>query len=223
MIMLTSSNAAPRFLGPLTLVLILAAQPATAQTTLSPADSVQMSAPALAPETAAPMPEAVVQPAPVQAEASPDAPAVVAAAAPVAPAIADTVAFSELRQLDEQWADANVRNDAEKMSQLMAPDYVSINSKGQVMQRPDMLRAIASGRAKTIVNKGFDYHIRVYGNVGVVMHNTSFMGSLNGLDTSGEYRSTHLYVRREGRWQLTSSQSTYVAPPDSRATLSAHR
>jgi uncharacterized protein (TIGR02246 family) len=203
-------TALRRFWGASALLVGLLAQPVAAQTTLAPADSVLTAEPAPAPE-------------PVIATEAAPAPEATVAAAPVA-ATPDTVTVAELRKLDEQWADANVRNDAETMSQLMAPEYVSINSKGQVQQRPDMLRAIANGRAKTIVNKGFDYTIRVYGDVGVVMHNTSFMGSLNGQDTSGEYRSTHLYVRRDGRWQLTSSQTTSVASSDPRTTsLSARR
>lgn len=202
------STAARQFLGGLALVLVIAHHSAVAQTTLTPADS------ELTPTSAPPA---------ASDAASAAEPAAAVVATSTVPAAPDTVVLSELRRLSEKWADAGVRNDAETMSQLMAPEYVSINSKGQVMQRPDMLRAVASGRAKIAVNKGFDYFIRVYGDVGVVMHNTSFMGSLNGVNTSGEYRSTHLYVRREGRWQLASSQTTYVAPIDSRASLSAQR
>ena len=203
------STAARQFLGGLALFLVIADHSAVAQTTLTPVDS------ALTPSSA---------PTAASDAASPAEPAASAAIATSAvPAAPDTVVLSELRRLSEKWADASVRNDAETMSQLMAPEYVSINSKGRIMQRPDMLRAIASGRAKIAVNKGFDYFIRVYGDVGVVMHNSSFMGSLNGVNTSGEYRSTHLYVRREGRWQLASSQTTYVAPIDSRASLSVQR
>lgn len=201
------STASRQFLGGLALFLVIADHSAVAQTTLTPVGSelTPSSAPTAASDAASPAESAA---------------AIAISAVPAAP---DTVVLSELRRLSEKWADASVRSDAETMSQLMAPEYVSINSKGQVMRRPDMLRAIASGRAKIAVNKGFDYFIRVYGDVGVVMHNSSFMGSLNGVNTSGEYRSTHLYVWRKGLWQLASSQTTYVAPIDSRASLSVQR
>ena len=216
----TAFNNSPR-LTLLALILTGSVPAAVAQTTFS-ADTARVAAPTLAsaaPALPAPLTLTPAPPATGAADttetAPPPAETAAVAAAPAA-AASDTVATSELRRLDEQWADAAVRNDAETMSQLMAPEYVFINSKGQIMRRPDMLSAVANGRAKTTVNKGFDYLIRVYGDVGVVMHNTSFVGSLNGQDTSGEYRATHTYVRRAGRWQLTSSQATSVAPPDSR-------
>lgn len=197
-----------RFVGSGLLGLLLSAavpQLAAAQTTLSSADSVQ---------TSAPEPALPAAPEPAAAPEAPEAPEVAGTTSAAAAMAVDTVVASELRRLDEQWAAATVRNDAETLNQLLAPDYVSIDSKGRTVQRTDILRAIANERVKITVNKGYNYLIRVHGDVGVVMHHTSFMGSLNGQDTSGEYRATHLYVRRGGRWQLSSSQTTSVAPPD---------
>ncbi|WP_375418966.1 nuclear transport factor 2 family protein [uncultured Hymenobacter sp.] len=199
----------------LLLVFSIAAWPAAAQTAPALTDSTKAPTPLLADEPAAGEDGAVA------GEAA-DVPAALAAAATSSPL--DSLMVGELRRLNEQWTEATVRNDAQALNQLMAPDYVFVNSKGQVLRRPDILRAVASGRAKAVVNKGFDYQIRVYGDVGVVMHNTSFMGSLHGQSVSGEYRSTDLYVRRNGRWQLTNSHTTYVAPPaEHGAAFSARR
>ena len=210
--MATLSFIARSGAGPLAFSLLALGPPVAAQTTFSA-------------DTAAVRPVPVGQPvapapaAPPTGEADPvvaGALAPTAAATRATPAAPDTASIRELRRLNEQWAEAAVRNDAETMNQLMAPDYVFINSRGQIQQRPDLLNAVTNGRAKTTVNKGFDYLIRVCGDVGVVMHNTSFVGSLNGKNTSGEYRATHTYVRRNGRWQLASSQATSVAAPDPR-------
>ena len=133
------------------------------------------------------------------------------------PSTGDTLTKMELRRLDERWAEATLRNDAEVLSQLMAPEYVAINSRGELVHRIDILRAIAGGTTHIEVNKGYDYRIRVYGDVGIVMHNTSFMGSVGGQNTTGEYHSTYVYSRRSGRWQLVNSQTTHVVPVEVRS------
>lgn len=204
-----------RHIAPLLVLLFsVAAGPAAAQTAPALVDSTQLPAPTPPAGPAVGLEE-------VPASEAADVSAALAAAG--TPTVPDTLTLGELRRLNQQWVDATVRNDAQTISQLMAPDYVSVSSNGQVLQRPDILRAIADGRAKALVNKAFDYQIRVYGDVGVVMHNTSFMGSLPGQKVSGEYRSTDLYVRRAGRWQLTGSHTTYVAPPAGHGTTFSAR
>jgi ketosteroid isomerase-like protein len=117
---------------------------------------------------------------------------------------------SELLSLDQTWADAAIRNDAETISRLLADDFVGVNSQGEVIRKSNVLAAIADEAVKCDVNKGFDYIVKVYGNTGIIVHNTSFRGSAYGQDTSGEYRSTHVVVRREGKWVVVESHTTRV-------------
>ena len=190
--------------------LLLYTRPAMAQNSvLAPADSARI---ALAPNSTSEGAVTAVESATAEPSSIP-----ATAAAP------DTVTTGELRRLDAQWANATLRNDAQTLSQLMTSDYVSIGSNGQVLTRIDILQAIANDRVKIAVNKGFNYNIKVYGEVGIVLHNTSFVGSSYGKDTSGTYCSTSIFVRRAGRWQLASSQTTAIAQPESRTALRSYR
>jgi ketosteroid isomerase-like protein len=118
----------------------------------------------------------------------------------------------ELMRMEETWAQATIRNDAETITHLLADEYVAVNSQGMVTGKADVLAAIANDEAKCDINKPFEYIVRVYNNSGLVVHNTSFRGRLNGNITSGEYRTMHMYVKRNGKWLVVANQTTYVVP-----------
>lgn len=119
---------------------------------------------------------------------------------------------SELMRIEEAWAQATIRNDAETITHLLADEYVAVNSQGLVSGKADVLAAIANDEAKCDINKPFEYIVRVYNNSGLVVHNTSFRGRLNGNITSGEYRTMHMYVKRNGKWLVVANQTTFVVP-----------
>ncbi|MBF9221399.1 nuclear transport factor 2 family protein [Hymenobacter ruricola] len=118
----------------------------------------------------------------------------------------------ELLRIEESWAQATIRNDAETITHLLADEYVSVNSLGLVTGKSDVLAAIANDEAKCDINKPFEYIVRVYGNAGLVVHNTSFRGRMNGNITSGEYRTTHMFIKRNGKWLVVANQTTFVVP-----------
>lgn len=119
---------------------------------------------------------------------------------------------TELLRIDEALTEATLRSDAETITHLLADEYVAVNSQGLVSGKADVLAAIANDEAKCDINKPFEYIVRVYNNSGLVVHNTSFRGRLNGNVTSGEYRTMHMYVKRNGKWLVVANQTTFVVP-----------
>ncbi|WP_046246988.1 nuclear transport factor 2 family protein [Hymenobacter terrenus] len=119
---------------------------------------------------------------------------------------------AELLRIEEAWAQATIQNNAEVITHLLAEEYVAVNSQGAVTNKADVLSAIANDDAKCDINKAFDFIVRVYGNTGLVIHNTSFRGTLRGVATNGEYRTMHMYVKRGGKWLVVANQTTFVAP-----------
>ncbi|MBO2011645.1 nuclear transport factor 2 family protein [Hymenobacter negativus] len=126
--------------------------------------------------------------------------------------ISDGPEAAELMRIEEAWAQATIRNDAETITHLLADEYVAVNSQGMVTSKADVLAAIANDEVKCDINKPFEYIVRVYNNSGLVVHNTSFRGRLNGNITSGEYRTMHMYVKRNGKWLVVANQTTFVVP-----------
>ncbi len=56
-----------------------------------------------------------------------------------------------------------------------------------------------------------DLKVRVYGDVGIVTGVYAHKATLNDKDATGTGRFTDVFVKRTGRWQLVSTQSTRVA------------
>lgn len=126
---------------------------------------------------------------------------------------------TELLRIAEVLNDAALRSDAETITHLVADEYMAVNSKGLITTKKDWLNAIANDEGHCDVNKGFEYVVRVYGNTGFVTQNTSFRGQLDGANTTGEYRITRYFVKRNGKWLVAASNTTYVVP--ARVTLVA--
>ena len=58
-----------------------------------------------------------------------------------------------------------------------------------------------------------DVKVSVYGKVAVMTGLNRSQASFKGMDASGEYRFTDVFVKRDGRWQVVTSHLTRVAPP----------
>jgi len=56
-----------------------------------------------------------------------------------------------------------------------------------------------------------DMKVRVYGNVAVATSRVTIKGQYSGKQTSGQYRSIHVWVKAAAGWQLVANQITPVA------------
>jgi hypothetical protein len=127
-------------------------------------------------------------------------------------AVSEGADATELLRIDEALTTATLNSDAEAITHLLADEYIAVNSKGLLVSKKDWLTAIANDEDKCDINKGFEHLVRVYGNSGLVIHNTSFRGELDGRSTTGEYRITRYFVKRNGKWLVASANTTYVEP-----------
>jgi hypothetical protein len=68
--------------------------------------------------------------------------------------------------------------------------------------------------AQTVVARSYrysDFLIRRYGEVAVVSAQYEQEASYSGVERSGRFVITDVWVQRDGRWQLTLRHSTRVA------------
>jgi ketosteroid isomerase-like protein len=54
--------------------------------------------------------------------------------------------------------------------------------------------------------------VRVYQNSAVATSRVTIKGQYGGQPVSGQYRSTHVWVKGPGGWQLVSNQLTALSP-----------
>jgi uncharacterized protein (TIGR02246 family) len=107
---------------------------------------------------------------------------------------------AELLNAEQEWADAIVSNDSERIARFMADDWVMVSDTG-ISPRQQFLAAVESGdlshSAMQIVS---DARIRVYGETAVVTGRMTNTAHYQGHQTDSDEWTTDVFVRRNGRW-----------------------
>lgn len=130
-------------------------------------------------------------------------------------------AAQALVKIEKDWSDADVKKDVAALNRILAEDWVGIDFQGTVMNKAAVLRDVGAKSDITATESTTlgEMKIRVYGNTAVVSGTEVERSQYRGEDSSGEYIWTDVFVRRNGRWQAVSSQSTKMAAPKGPSSL----
>jgi ketosteroid isomerase-like protein len=117
----------------------------------------------------------------------------------------------ELKTLENEWAQAFVKNDAEAIGGFMANDWIVIGSDGSVIDRASFLGIIKSGMLTHDVMRADDMKVRVYGDTAVVTARSTSKGKFNGQVFSELERSSDVFVKQNGQWKCVLTHLTKIA------------
>jgi ketosteroid isomerase-like protein len=119
----------------------------------------------------------------------------------------------EVRQAIEKYRTALLRRDTAALEKIWADDYIFVNASGDVLTKAERLANAKSG-ATTLdsIKEEENITVRVYQNSAVATSRVTIKGQYSGQPTSGQYRSTHVWVKGPIGWQLVSNQLTTLAP-----------
>jgi uncharacterized protein (TIGR02246 family) len=110
--------------------------------------------------------------------------------------------------LERQWETAIKNKDQAAINRIVAEDCVLVSSTGELMTTA---QANVETQLTTVGNSTImDMKVRIFGNVAVVVGSNQEISKNRTLDTSGMYRWTDVFVKRDGRWQVVSAQSTRI-------------
>jgi ketosteroid isomerase-like protein len=116
----------------------------------------------------------------------------------------------QIKDLEKQWADAELKQDAVALDRILADDIVEIESTGQVETKAQDLADLKSGEFKLESLSFGDMKVRVFGNVAVVNGPYTMKATYRAKDISHQGRFTDVFVKRQARWQCVSTQSTPI-------------
>jgi len=116
----------------------------------------------------------------------------------------------ELTRLEEQWRTARINGDVGFLESLYAPELKLTGTDGSIIDRDADIAGFRSGAIKPDSIEREDMRILVYGDAAIVTGRDNLSGRYNGAVGSGSVRFTHIYIRRQGRWQLVASQGTWL-------------
>jgi ketosteroid isomerase-like protein len=115
----------------------------------------------------------------------------------------------EVRQMIEKYRTALLQRDVATLEKIWADDYVFVNALGEILTKAQRLANVKSGATKLeSINKEEDIAVRVYQNSAVATSRVAIKGKYGGQSTSGQYRSTLVWVKGPEGWQLVANQLT---------------
>ena len=116
----------------------------------------------------------------------------------------------ELISIETAWRKARVEGDTAFLEKLYASELRIIGTDGSVIDRNTDISRFAAGQIRPEFIDAEDMSVSLYRDVVVVTGRDHLKGTYNGVAREGRVRFTHVYVRREGSWQLVASQGTWV-------------
>ena len=114
----------------------------------------------------------------------------------------------ELVKVEEEFADAIVKNNPDQIRQFVADDWIIINADGGIIESERFLEVIKSGTLTHEMMESDDIRVRVYGDSAVVSALTRSKGKFMGKEFTTHERSTDVFVRRDGQWRCVLTQLT---------------
>jgi len=120
-------------------------------------------------------------------------------------------AEEELLKLENEFAEAIVKNDLEGIGGLVTDDWIIIDPNGEIVDRPRFFEVIKSGALTHEMMESEDFRVRVYGDNAVVTALTRAKGKFMGQEFSTQERATDVFVKREGQWRCVLTHLTRLS------------
>ena len=116
----------------------------------------------------------------------------------------------ELIKLENEWNDAWVKRDVEAYARLLADDYISTNSYGDMMTKAQSIARLKS-HENTISLIPHDFRVRVYGDAAVINFRLTYKNQVQGKESTGQDQLTDVWIKRSGRWLCVAAHSSEIA------------
>jgi ketosteroid isomerase-like protein len=124
----------------------------------------------------------------------------------------DTTAVAEITGIEQRWAEAERTGDVRTLDELGDEQLRLVGPFGYVLDRDQWLQRYATGDLETHAFSWDDVSVRVTGDTAVTIGTQNQRVSYRGMANDGAFRSTHVWVRHDGRWRLVSVHLNPGAP-----------
>jgi ketosteroid isomerase-like protein len=124
----------------------------------------------------------------------------------------DPTAASEAELAEDQFFDALVAADVERLDGLLAEDFLIVDvMSGGVADRTALIAALGDGLLEFQRVNLVERATRRYGDTAIIVGRTEMAGSFQGASFTTASRYTHVLVHdRDGGWRLASAQGTSI-------------
>jgi ketosteroid isomerase-like protein len=127
----------------------------------------------------------------------------------------DPAAVDAVKQVGQDMGDAMVAGDIDKLNQIFADDWATVDSSGKIFTKESLLSDFKSGKHKLEWFENGPVDVQVFGDVAVAQGSVKEKRIQNGKDTSGQFLWMDLLKKREGKWAVVRSDGARVVSADS--------
>ena len=117
-----------------------------------------------------------------------------------------------LRALESRLDAARVSGDVALFDEVLGAEFQTTSPVGAVNEREQMLADVRSGNLKVRSSESTDITVQSYGTTAIVRGKANLKAAFQGHDISGVYAYTHLYMFRDGRWQVVAAHTSRRMP-----------
>jgi ketosteroid isomerase-like protein len=122
-----------------------------------------------------------------------------------------TAEEQELIQLERAWDAAFVAKDMRFIERVLADEFVVTYGDGSRGDKAAEMAQTIDFDQRVDSSVLDSFRVRIYGETAVVWFSRHMTGPKSGKIVAVTYRFVDVFVKRAGRWQCVSSQSTKVA------------
>jgi ketosteroid isomerase-like protein len=120
----------------------------------------------------------------------------------------DAALRAELIAIEQDWSQAIVANDADRIAAFMTDDWVMVSDTG-VMSGERFLTVVRSGQlSHSAMVPAAPSLVRSYGQTAVVTARVTSTASYQGQRVDADEWTTDVFVRRDGRWLCSLTHVT---------------
>jgi hypothetical protein len=119
---------------------------------------------------------------------------------------------TELERLSQEWNTAWLKKDAAFVEGTMAPEYIYVGPKGQILDREKILSIIRSPTYK--LQRATQTEVRVIElapNAAAMIRRSRSAGSFQGKSFVEDHRCVSVFVKRGRKWMVAFEQCSPIA------------
>jgi ketosteroid isomerase-like protein len=112
----------------------------------------------------------------------------------------------------QRWAEAEAAADTGTLDALTVDDFTLVGPVGFVLTKPQWLGRYQGGFTPEATSWD-DVTVREYGDAAVTIGTVTQRASYQGQRADGQFRVTHVFVRRDGRWLIAGEHLSPLGGP----------
>ena len=122
----------------------------------------------------------------------------------------DPAVIDAVKQVAQDMGDAMVANDIDKLNQIYADDWATVDSSGKIFTKESLLSDFKSGKHKLLSFELGPMDVQVFGDVAVVQASVTEKRLHDGKDISGQFVFMDLLKKRGDKWVIVRTLGAKV-------------